>query len=239
MNGALERLYLREAFRPGLLGLFINPFFIARRALWGAMRDFAPEVRGRVLDVGCGTQPYRSLYAPESYRGLEIDSPQARSRGVADDFYDGRLMPYRDAEFDTVLCNQVLEHSFEPARLLAEIARVLKPGGRLVLTVPFAWDEHEQPQDFARYSSFGLRALVEGSGLKILAHRKLNASAAAVFQLWNGYLHKTCVTRSALVNAALCAVLMAPFTILGVVLGRILPGNPDLYLDHAMLAEKP
>ena len=239
MNGALERLYLREAFRPGLLGLFINPFFIARRALWRAMRDLSPEVRGRVLDVGCGTQPYRSLFAPESYRGLEIDSPQARARGIADDFYDGRRMPYGDAAFDTVLCNQVLEHSFEPQRLLAEIARVLKPGGRLLLTVPFAWDEHEQPHDFARYSSFGLRSLLEASGLKILSHRKLNADAAAVFQLWNAYLHKACDTGSAIANAALCALLMAPFTIVGVLLGRLLPANPDLYLDHAVLAEKP
>jgi hypothetical protein len=60
-----------------------------------------------------------------------------------------------------------------------------------------------------------------------------------VFQLWNAYLQKACETRSAVANAILCAVLMAPFTILGILLGRILPGNPDLYLDHAVLAEKP
>jgi SAM-dependent methyltransferase len=236
---ALKRAYLREQFAPGALGLFINPFFLARRALWQAMRDFRPYVRGSVLDVGCGTEPYRKLYDVERYVGLEFDSPAARARNIADDFYDGSRFPYDDARFDTVLCNQVLEHVFAPDRLLSEIARVLKPGGRLVLTVPFVWDEHEQPLDYARYSSFGLRSLLERSGLRILEHKKLNPNLAAIFQLINAYLQKVCNTRSATMNLLICATLMSPFNLLGLVLGRLLPRNPDLYLDHAVLAEKP
>jgi SAM-dependent methyltransferase len=238
MRAALERLYWREQFSPGIVGLFINPFFLARRALWRAMRDFRPDVKGKVLDVGCGTRPYRSLYDVEQYVGLELDTPQARARGIADHYYDGTQFPYGNGGFDTVLCNQVLEHSFAPERMLAEIARVLKPGGRLVLTVPFAWDEHEQPWDYARYSSFGLKALLERSGLRILRHRKLNADAGAICQLANAYLQKVCGTRSALVNLLVCAVLMGPFNLLGLILGRLLPRNPDFYLDHAVLAEK-
>jgi SAM-dependent methyltransferase len=238
MIEALKQAYLREQFAPGFIGLFTNPFFLARRALWQAMRDFRPHVRGSVLDVGCGMKPYRALYDVERYVGLEFDSPAARARQVAEDFYDGSRFPYDDARFDTVLCNQVLEHSFAPERLLSEIARVLRPRGRLVLTVPFVWDEHEQPLDYARYSSFGLRALLERSGLRILEHRKLNADLAVIFQLINAYLQKVCGTRSAIVNLLICATLMSPFNLLGLVLGRLLPRNPDLYLDHAVLAEK-
>ena len=58
------------------------------------------------------------------------------------------------------MCNQVLEHVFNPDDFVREIARVLKPGGALLLTVPFVWNEHEQPYDYARYSSFGLRAFL-------------------------------------------------------------------------------
>lgn len=235
----LKRIYLREEFSPGILGIFTNPFFLARRALWRAMRDFRPQVSGIVLDVGCGTKPYRSLFQAKQYVGLEIDSPQARKRNAAEHFYDGSRFPFEDGSFDSVLCNQVLEHVFNPEQLLSEIARVLKSGGRLVLTVPFVWDEHEQPWDYARYSSFGLQSLLARSGLKVLEHRKLNADLAVIFQLINAYLHKVCYTRNPVVNLALCLILMSPFNILGLILGRILPRNPDLYLDHAVLAEKP
>lgn len=239
MMEAVKRACAREEFAPGVLGLFINPFFLARRALWRAMRDFRPHVKGKVLDVGCGTMPYRSLYDVEDYVGLEIDSPQARSRNKADDFYAGGRFPYADGDFDVVLCNQVLEHVFTPDALLREIARVLRPGGRLVLTVPFVWDEHEQPWDYARYSSFGLKALVERSGLRIVEHHRLNAGLAAIFQLLNAYLYKVAHTRSAMLNTLACALLMSPFNLLGLVLGAVAPRNPDLYLDHAVLAEKP
>lgn len=234
----LHRFYLKEQFQPGLAGLFINPFFLARRALWQAMRDFSPQVRGVVLDVGCGIRPYRGLYAIERYVGLEIDSPEARARGLADQYYDGGRFPFDDASFDAVLCNQVLEHVFAPEPFLAEIARVMKPHARLVLTVPFVWDEHEQPLDYARYSSFGLQALLERSGLAILEHRKLNDGAAAIFQLAVAYLQKVLHTRSRALNLLLCATLMSPLSLLGLVLGAVLPRNPDLYLDHAVLARK-
>jgi SAM-dependent methyltransferase len=234
----LRRAVQQAAFRPGLLSLISNPFYLARRCLWRAMQDFRLHVRGHVLDVGCGTQPYRVLFDVENYHGLEIDTPQARARRVADDYYDGTRFPYADGSFDSVLCNQVLEHSFAPETLLAEIARVLRPGGKLLLTVPFVWDEHEQPWDYARYSSFGLRTLLERSGLTVIEHRKLNDSFALIFQLVNAYLQKVLHTRSATVNLLSCIVLMCPINLLGLVLGSVLPRNPDLYLDHAVLAVK-
>ena len=78
-----------------------------------------------------------------------------------------------------MLCNQVLEHVFNPQEFLGELGRVLARGGRLLLTVPFVWDEHEQPFDYARYSSFGLKALLEQHGFRVLQHRKLLAERLA------------------------------------------------------------
>lgn len=228
----------RAAFRPGFVGMLTNPFYLARRALWKAMKDAQPHVVGRVLDVGCGVRPYRELYPSISYTGLEIDSPQSRSRNVADDYYDGVRFPYPDASFDAVLCNQVLEHSFAPSTLLAEIARVLRPGGSLVLTVPFVWDEHEQPWDYARYSTFGLRFLLEKTGLTIVEQRKLNDGATVIFQLANAYLQKVLCTGVAAIDLLACVVLMCPVNFLGLVLGAALPRNPDLYLDQAVVAVK-
>ncbi len=172
------------------------------------------------------------------YVGMEYDTPRARESFSADVFYDGRHFPMADASFDAVLCSQVLEHVFTPDEFLCEINRVLRPGGCLVLTVPFVWDEHEQPHDFARYSSYGLRALLERSGFALEVHRKTMADGRVLFQLLNAYLYKVTLTRSGKLNLLISIVVMGPVNLLGCVLGWILPANPDLFLDNVVLARK-
>jgi len=235
----LRDFYRQQAFFPSPLGVFVNPFYLARSALHQAMRDCAHELDGRLLDVGCGIKPYRSLFKVTEYVGLDIDSTVARQRGVADVFYSGQAFPFEASSFDAVLCNQVLEHVFNPDEFLAEIERVLRPGGKLLLTVPFVWDEHEQPWDYARYSSFGLKALLEKRSFRILSHRKLCADVSVLFQLANAYLFKLTQGWPRPVNLLFTATVMAALTMLGLLGARLLPDNPDLYLDHVLLAEKP
>ena len=76
--------------------------------------------------------------------------------------------PWTTRRFDHVVLTQVLEHVPEPARVLAELHRVLKPGGTLWLTAPFFYAEHERPYDFFRYTQFGLRRLLESAGFEVL-----------------------------------------------------------------------
>ena len=156
MLAKLMLLYHRQMFFPNWLGVVINPFYFSLIELSRAMTELAPRLQHRLLDVGCGTKPYRELFNVDSYIGLDIDAEVSRKRGVADYFYDGTSFPFPDASFDSLLCNQVLEHVFNPDEFVQEMNRVLKPDGKLLLTVPFVWDEHEQPYDYARYSSFGL-----------------------------------------------------------------------------------
>jgi SAM-dependent methyltransferase len=217
----------------------LNPFYFARKELRREIGSFAPKMQGRMLDVGCGTKPYRELFSSTSdYVGLEIDTPENRVAKRADFFYDGNTFPFEDASYDGVICNQVLEHVFNPDQFLLEILRVLKPGGDLLLTVPFVWDEHEQPWDYARYSSFGLRSLLERNGFVVVEQRKTNADARVLFQLINAYLYKILHTSNAKVNLIVCAVIMAPFTLAGILAGKVLPANPDLYLDQVVLARR-
>ena len=239
MKAKLLACYRSQQFDPGWVGLFINPFFLARRRLWRSMQRHAGELHGRLLDVGCGSKPYRSLFRVDAYVGLDIDSAATRRRGVADVFYDGGRFPFEDTSFDSVLCNQVLEHVFNPDHFLEEIRRVLRPGGRLLLTVPFVWDEHEQPWDYARYSSFGLRALLERHGLTVRRHDKLLDDASMLFQLANAYLYKVGRSRSTIINLLFAAAVHAPVSMLGWLVGWLLPRNPDLFLDQLVVAEKP
>ena len=237
--GPLRRWRRRQEFDPGFFGWMVNPFYFARCGLREGLRRFFPRLDGAVLDVGCGGKPYETFLPATRYVGLEFDSPRSRARGCADVYYDGGRFPFADGEFDGVLCSQVFEHVFTPAEFLAEIHRVLRPGGCAVLTVPFAWDEHEQPHDYARYSSFGLRAALERAGFEIEAVHKSTPDSRALFQLASAYLYKVTLTRSRVLNWLAMLALMAPVNLLGLLLGPLLPANPDLYLDNIVLARKP
>lgn len=227
----------RQLFHPGPLGWLVNPFYFARRGLRAGMVGFFPHLQGRVLDVGCGRKPYRHLVPAEEYLGVDIDTPVTRELAAADVYYDGRRLPFTDASFDAVICSQVLEHVFTPGDFLAEIRRVLRPGGRLLLTTPFAWDEHEQPHDFARYSSFGLRALLAQAGFEVVGLHKTNADGRVLAQLVSAYLYKVSRTRSRPLNGLVQLLVLAPVNLLGILVGWLLPANPDLYLDNVVLAK--
>lgn len=237
MMGGFRQYYIRQQYLPGPAGIFLNPFYLARRELLREMERLAPRMQGVVLDVGCGTKPYCGLFtAATAYVGLEFDTPENRASKQADYFYDGEVFPFEKESFDGVVCSQVLEHVFNPDNFLQEVRRVMKPGGELLLTVPFLWDEHEQPRDYARYSSFGLRSLLEKNGFVLVEQRKTNADARALFQLINAFIYKVSHTSSAKVNLLFSVTIMATFNLLGILLGHILPGNPDLYLDQVVLA---
>jgi len=237
--GRLRTWWRRQQYEPGPLGWLVNPFYIARKELLRSVQGCLSELRGEVLDVGCGHQCYRRYLGATRYVGLDLDTPEARALGVAEVYYDGGVFPLPDASFDAVLCSQVFEHVFTPGAFLAEIRRVLRPGGRLVLTVPFVWDEHEQPRDFGRYTSFGLRAVLEQAGLEVISLRKSVADSRALFQLANAYLYKVTHSRSEALNHLAAVGVMAPVNLAGLVLGGLLPANPDFYLDNIVVARKP
>ncbi|MCK9201484.1 MAG: class I SAM-dependent methyltransferase [Gallionella sp.] len=238
MIKTIKQYVLRQQYAPGFWGLWLNPFYHSRNGLRKAIGQLAPHMSGRLLDVGCGRKPYRDMFPADEYVGLEIDTPENRAGKQADFFYDGDSFPFDGRCFDGVVCNQVLEHVFTPDQFLGEINRVLKPDGLLLLTVPFVWDEHEQPWDYARYSSFGLKSLLEKNGFEILEQQKINADVRVLFQLVNAYLFKVLWTRWSPANLLICAIVMAPFNILGAILYKVLPANPDLYLDQVVLARK-
>ncbi|MBD2077874.1 class I SAM-dependent methyltransferase [Phormidium sp. FACHB-592] len=218
--------------------MFINPFYFARKGLYQHIKALSPSIKGKTLDVGCGQKPYQGLYPNSDYIGLEIGSFETNCNRAADYFYDGVHFPFAEQEFDSVITNQVFEHVFNPDQFLSEIYRILKPEGFLLLTVPFVWDEHEQPVDYARYSSFGLKHILEANGFKVLEQRKSMADVRTLFQLANGYLYKKTVTKSNVLNSLITLVLMSPLNLLGELLAIILPKNEDLYLDNIVLARK-
>ena len=238
---SVKAFFKKQTFNPGIVGFFTNPFFFARRALYDNIAKLAPHIKGEILDVGCGQKPYKHLFSYTQYIGIEVEQEgHDHTNEDVDVFYDGKHIPFNDNHFDSAITSQVLEHVFEPDAFLREIHRVLKPEGTLLLAVPFVWDEHEQPYDYARYSSFGLKYLMEKNGFQVITHIKSLNDARVIFQLINGYIvKKTIFLRpNSKVNIVVSIFLNAWVNIFGTLISFILPKNNDLFLDNIILVKK-
>ncbi|MBI3331838.1 class I SAM-dependent methyltransferase [Candidatus Peregrinibacteria bacterium] len=124
----------------------------------------APKLSGDILDVGgAGGNRYRHMFThAKSLRSLDIN-PNLHPDIVG----SAEEIPLPDASFDGVICTQMLEHVPHPWKALAEMHRILRPGGKVLLTVP-QWNElHEEPRDYYRYTNFGLKVLCEEAGFAI------------------------------------------------------------------------
>lgn len=126
------------------------------------------HLRGRVLDVGCGTMPFRR-YLEEScvdtYEGLDVERRSAETIHLED---AQRMPSIPSVSYDGVVSLYALEHMPKPWLALAEIVRVCRPGGTIVLALPHLSRLHEEPQDYWRFTPHGLRALGEAEGLEIV-----------------------------------------------------------------------
>jgi SAM-dependent methyltransferase len=121
---------------------------------------------GIVLDAGAGTQPYKVHFDHCTYEAADfekVDKEYAKSTYVC----DLAKIPVEDSRFDAVIFNQVMEHLPAPWAVLAELRRVLKPGGRIIATAPLFYEEHEKPYDFFRYTQFAWQKLMADAGFKV------------------------------------------------------------------------
>ncbi len=145
---------------------YLSPIFYGQyRAAVPAMQR---HLRGRLLDLGCGGAPFRTALAPyvATYHGVDI---QARPGGAALVGDIQRLSMLRSETYDAAICMEVLEHLPDPWAAAAEMARVLRPGGMLVLSVPHLSRLHDLPHDYYRYTHAGIRTVLEGGGFEVLA----------------------------------------------------------------------
>ncbi len=179
-SGGRENFALRTserwqppAFRPPRTPLD-RAIAAARRLLdlqaasaWSDLKPLLAAAEGDVLDVGAGAQPYRRLLPKAArYRAIDVKlAAEAFGYEMPDtDYYEGERWPVENASVDVVLSTETLEHVPRPPLFLAEARRVLRPGGRIVLTVPFSARWHYIPHDYWRFTPSSLRDLLEDAG---------------------------------------------------------------------------
>lgn len=126
----------------------------------------APSIAGEVLDLGCGEKPFKKEIQSVADTYVGVDWPATlHAKSEIDVYADiSKDLPIKNESFDTVVSFQVMEHLPEPAIFLREACRVLRPGGKIILTTPFMWGVHEAPHDYYRYTPFGLKHLLTRAG---------------------------------------------------------------------------
>lgn len=121
----------------------------------------------RLLDIGSESAPYRAYFRRLEFRSQDLRQNLRGSIDYIGDINQG-LPQIPSGSFDYILCTQVLEHLRDPARAFAEFFRMLKPGGRLFLTTHQSFEEHMAPNDYFRFTRYGLRHLGEAAGLRLV-----------------------------------------------------------------------
>ena len=188
----------RENWRPPL---FLSPggwwsdsigrlrrfFDLQASSIWNDVARLSPHIAGTVLDVGCGAQPYRRLFKSAAHY-LGIDSGNAKSHfgyNAPDTvYYTGDVWPVENASIDFILSTETLEHVLEPLQFLNEGRRCLRPGGAILLTMPFAARWHYIPYDYWRFTPSGLHHLLETAGfIETRVYARGNAGTVACYKM--------------------------------------------------------
>ncbi|HEY1567443.1 MAG TPA: class I SAM-dependent methyltransferase [Solirubrobacteraceae bacterium] len=158
------------------------------RRLEALVATLAVPEGGDVLDYGCAEQPYRRLFAPDvAFVGADLPGNPDADVTIEP---DGTL-PLADKGFDAVLSTQVPEHVADPAAYLDECRRVLRPGGRLLLSTHGLMVYHPDPVDYWRWTGAGLERIIHAAGLRIV-HREgiMGLSAVGLQFVQDGLYHR-------------------------------------------------
>lgn len=134
-------------------------------------QEYIPQYAGgKLVDLGCGMVPLYDFYKSYISENICADWPNTLHQNQYLDITCNlnEPLPFQANEFDSIILSEVLEHVAEPELLWSEMAQILKPGGRILLGVPFLYKIHEAPHDYFRYTEFALRNFATKNKLEIL-----------------------------------------------------------------------
>lgn len=148
--------------------------YITRKGLDYFIEENISNIYGLILDLGCGGIHKTELSNKKRIIGFDV-----RIGEGVDVAGDAHCLPFRDNSFDAIICKQVLEHLYHPHIAVDEMLRILKPGGKVVMSAPFYYPIHFVPIDYFRFTRYGLEKLFQKwEEVKIEAQYNLLGSIA-------------------------------------------------------------
>jgi SAM-dependent methyltransferase len=174
LPGETRKEFLMDRLRRVLAGMLPKGWWDRIDLENAGIREYVRKAAGalqageRLLDAGSGQCRYKEFFRHARYTGVDSGRGEKNWDYTGLDVYaDLEKLPFRDGVFDGTLCTQVLEHVSEPETILRELYRVTRPGGRLFLTAPQGFGEHQAPHDYFRFTRYGLRHLLEKTGWSV------------------------------------------------------------------------
>lgn len=238
----LSKIYYRAQFENMVISPFLNPSYLIRRGLYLGISKYSGFLKGSILDFGCGRKPYTSLFSNcNSYTGLDIKLNEDSEKNVfADIYYDGITFPIPSSSFDNVFSSDTFELISNPDVILGEIHRVLKDDGYFLLTVPFVWEEHWLPFDYSRYSSSGIKTLLEKNNFSVLSVDKSTSYFITTLQTFIFFIYQKVFPKNKYLKLIFTTLFLSPLNLIGLLTDKVFPnrGRDAFYHNNIVLARK-
>ncbi|HEY9259353.1 class I SAM-dependent methyltransferase [Chitinophaga sp.] len=177
--------------KPGIFNSRRYAIIQLRKQMESVLEQFVKPMTDQVViaDYGCGNMPYAPLVQPYTKQYIGIDLMENPRADIHID-REGKIA-MKDNAVDFVLSTQVLEHVENPVLYLEEAMRILKPGGKLIISTHGYWMFHPDPTDYWRWTSLGLKKIITERGFEIKYFRGIVGRSASGLQLFqDGFVFK-------------------------------------------------
>lgn len=168
--------------------------------------------KGDLIDLGCGKVPLFQMYKDHVASVTCVDWENSMHKNpFLDQTCDlNDSLPFPDKSFDTILLSDVLEHISDPENLWREMGRIVRPGGMLIMNVPFYYKLHEIPYDFFRYTEYALRRFASKANFEIVVLEAMGGIPEIVTDLLSKLFFKVPLIGGALATVAqsFCSVIV-------------------------------
>jgi len=222
----------QKAGRERLYPSITNPNWLVlrkRRELFRHWLEGSFPKGGTVLDIGGRIQPYRTLLPETRYLAIDL-----RLTPLVNVVANAERIPFLSQGFDLVLCTQMLEYAPDPGLVLSEIHRVLKPGGRLLLSVPSVFPQ-DADEDRWRFLPAGIRQLLSAfSEVEIVPE---GGSIAGFFRTINVCLHM--FAKYSAIRTVLSYTVVPALNLMGLGLEEIARSRNEAFaVNYSAMAQK-
>ncbi len=237
-------LILRRILQP-LRNTPLHPQWLLARPDGPALLDLKSLV-GRVVDVGCADRWVARVLDPAcDYIGVDYPATGgALYHAKPDIFATASSLPFANESFDAAVMLEVMEHLRDPARALQDLVRVLRPGGTLVLSMPFLYPIHDAPFDFQRLTRYGLERDLRDIGLDLHRLERMGgalqtAGLLTCLALAGGLVDAIKTPSTRLLWAPLIIAIIPMINLIAALAQRLLPEWPGMCQGYWLVARKP